>query len=139
MPKRALGGRSAITTRQNAFRAALNKASVEIIQLLLADDRIVVTNELLGIIDLRSSSASVDALFAAAYPRIWPSVIGNDIDCVPREDGHLRNKLDGLEAKSSWQLLLCVKRKFTDRVAARVGDVLREVCAEWTRYQSQEV
>ena len=72
-------------------------------------------------------------------PRFGPRVLGNDAKYRPRADGYLRLKLDGLESESSWQLLLCVKRRFTDRVAARVGDVLREVCSEWTRYLTLEV
>jgi hypothetical protein len=44
-----------------------------------------------------------------------------------------------LQSESSWMMLLCIKRHFTPRVAARVGDVLREVCSEWTCYQSEEV
>jgi fructose-1,6-bisphosphatase len=43
-----------------------------------------------------------------------------------------------LVVELSWQLLLSVKRMFTDRVTARVGDVLREICSEWTRYQTRE-
>jgi hypothetical protein len=123
---------------QAAFSTALMKPSTEILRILLADDRVVVTNKILGFVEIyKTSTRRVDALFAAAHPRIWPRVIGNDIACQP--NGHLRRKLDGLEVKSSWMLLLCVKRRFTPRVAARVGDVLREVCSEWTRYQSKEV
>jgi hypothetical protein len=41
--------------------------------------------------------------------------------------------------KSWWLLMLCVKRRFNDRVSARVNDVLREVCAEWLCYPNQQV
>jgi hypothetical protein len=118
---------------------ALDRANIEILRLFLAIDRIVIKNERLRIVDVHNSSVRVDILFEAALPRIWPRVIGNDIDCVSREKGHLRNKLDRLELKSSWLMLLCVKRRFTPRVAARVGDVLRDICSEWTCYQSREV
>jgi hypothetical protein len=124
------------------IRKALERANIDILRLLLADNRIVITNKLLLLlrsVDYHDSSNRVDALFDAAHPYIWPMVVGNDVDCIPRDNGHLRNKLDGLQLKSSWMLLLCVKRKFTPRVAARVGDVLRDVCAERTGYQSREV
>ena len=106
---------------------------------MLEDDRIVFTSKLLGVVDVSLSSVRVDTLFEVAHPRIWPRVIVNDLACVSRENGHLRNKLDELEAQSSWILLLCVKHICTPTVAARVGDVLRDICSEWTCYRSQEV
>jgi ankyrin repeat protein len=118
-------------------KALLEWANIDILRLLLADDRIVITNELLRIVDL-SSSSKVDALFEAAYPRIWPKIIGNDLACVERQVGYLRMKLDRLELESSWRMLLCVKRRFTPTVAARVGDVLRDVCSEWINYRSEK-
>ena len=51
----------------------------------------------------------------------------------------MQNKLGSLELKSSWMLLLCVKHICTPTVAARVDDVLRDVCSEWTCYQYKEV
>lgn len=129
-----------LTTECPIRRACIGK-HVEIVKLLL-DKRVVITNDLLHALDLNrisNCSSMIDCLFEAGYPRIWPRVIGNDIDCIERKDGHLRHKLDGLEINSSWLLLLCVKRIFTKRVAARVGDVLRDVCSEWTRYLCREV
>ena len=58
--------------------------------------------------------------------------------CLPRARGQVRRKLDGLEQESSRFMLLCVKRFFSSTVAARVGDVLHDVCLEWTRYLSVE-
>jgi hypothetical protein len=113
---------------------ALRRANVDIVRLFLADERIIITNELLDIVDLFDTSLRLNALFTAAHPRIWPRVISNDTFSAVDERGHLRSQLESLEVKSSWMLLLCVKRRFTPRIAARVGDVLREVCSEWTRY-----
>jgi hypothetical protein len=118
------------------IRTALRQANTGVLDVLLRDDRIVITNELISIVD--RSSARVDALFlGAAQDGIWPRVIGNSVACGSRARGHLRIKLDGLEMQSSWIMLLSIKRIFTSTIAARVGDVLREVCSEWTRYQSQ--
>jgi hypothetical protein len=41
--------------------------------------------------------------------------------------------------KSWWLLMLCVKRRFHYKVAARVNDVLREVCGEWLCHSNQQV
>lgn len=111
--------------------------NVDVLRLLLADERIIITNESLVIVDFFYSR--VDALFEAAHPRVWPRVIGNNLACMSRADGQLRYKLDDLEIQSSWMLLLCVKHICTPIVAARIGDVLHDVCSEWTRYQSKEV
>jgi hypothetical protein len=123
---------------QNSFCEALYSERMDILRALLADNRIVFKTEYIRIIDFHNSCCRLDALFVAAHSRIWPRVIGNNIVCVTREHGQLRSKLDELETESSWQLSLCVKRRFTARTAARVNDVLREVCSEWTRYHSEE-
>jgi hypothetical protein len=46
--------------------------------------------------------------------------------------------LTRMEAEGSLTLLLCVKRIFTPKVAARVADVLRDVCADWTRFTTAD-
>ena len=101
---------------------------------MLADNRIVITNKHLSIVDLHSSTKRADGLFEAAQLRIWPRVISNNLACVLRDTGQLRKKLDGLVLALSWVLLLSVKRWCTSTVAARVGEALREVCFEWTGY-----
>ena len=114
----------------NGFR------SIEMLQVFLTNERTVFTNKHVRLVDICNTNDWVDNLFEAAHYRIWPRIISNDIACVSRETGHLRNKFDSLELESSWMLLLCVKHFCTSQVAARVGDVLREVCSEWICYKS---
>jgi ankyrin repeat protein len=44
----------------------------------------------------------------------------------------LMKAIHKVEVEAAFLLLLCVKRNFSNSVAARVGDVLREVCDKWT-------
>lgn len=68
--------------------------------MLLADGRVVVTNE--SILYADDYPEALDELLVAACPRFGPRVIGNNIKCRPRESGHFRNKLDGFEVEASF-------------------------------------
>jgi hypothetical protein len=103
----------------------LRLENVEMVRLLLTDPRIVCTNMILN----RASVRSVEALFAAAHPRFWPRAIGNDVVCLQR--GPLRRKLDNLEAKSAWILMLCVGRKLAPWLTSEIGGVLLDLQLEW--------
>jgi ankyrin repeat protein len=105
---------------------------------LLTDDRIVATIQELNHLNnsYNWTNNPEGCTLLATWPRVWPKFIG----CDPpkwQPNSQLKERFKLLEAESSWKLLLCVKRRFTPRVAARVGDVLREVCSEWTRYQTE--
>ena len=64
---------------QSIIRRAINGANIDILRLLLADERIIITNELLANVDRCKSNNKNDPLFEAGYPRIWPRVSGNDV------------------------------------------------------------
>lgn len=121
---------------QYALNQALFHGRLEMAQLLLTDKRVVFTREALGTADAMMSQGDFRALLTIC-PRLWPGIIGNNTKC--EKEGRLQPELNRIEKDSSMILLLCVKRQFTPTVAARVGDVLREVCAEWTRYSTVEV
>jgi hypothetical protein len=130
---------------RSIIETALKRAHIGILRLFLADGRVDITNDILACVDVARKcytaahyESCIEALFTA-YAHPWPRVIGNDVACVAREYGYVRKKLDDLEEEGSWMLMLSVKRRFTPRVAARVGDVLREVCKEWTPYLCEEL
>ena len=68
---------------QYAFRRALPQTDIEMMQLLLIDDRVVMTKD--SILRADKYQHSLNALFAAAGSRFWPRVIGNDSECLPRK------------------------------------------------------
>jgi hypothetical protein len=124
---------------EEVMRIALNWATTCTLRALISDGRMAITAGLLCIVDEELSENQVDSFFDAAGPHIWPEVISDHLECAPRDRGCLRRKLDEIETEAAWVLLLCVKRRFSARLCARVGDVLRETCDEWTTYRTHQV
>jgi hypothetical protein len=122
---------------QFALRKAIYKDQSEVVKVLLVDARVVLTPLALRLTDTLTSAKSFQAI-VAARPRFWADMIDVPVPCRPRDQGVVRKELDRMEKESWLLLLLNVKRRFTARIAARVADVLREVCAEWTRYWTVE-
>jgi hypothetical protein len=120
-------------------QAALADASMyghsEVVWRLLMDPRVRVTKSVVQAASLGGSQVptGVFKVLLTTESQFWPRLVDNYMLCTTSEP--LRETLGGLEVNSSLLLLLCVKRICTDVVAARVGDVLREVCEEWTRFQ----
>jgi ankyrin repeat protein len=118
------------------LREAIEAAHVDLLTVLLADERVVVSTEHLRLVDNSTHSMRGRVFFQACPRPIWPRVIGNYVSCLSREPGAIRKHLDGLQAETSWKLLLCVMKTFGPIVAARVADVLREICLKWIAYHS---
>jgi hypothetical protein len=129
------------------YSASLN-GHADVVEILLSDPRVEVTSDLLRMVDVHPYARPCNLAYTDVMRHLlgilhtiefpcWPGIIGHDIKCV--EGGLLRRQLDLFEAESTFFLLLSVKRKFSPHVAARVGDVLREVSAEWTRFSSIQV
>jgi hypothetical protein len=70
--------------------------------------------------------------------KVWPLIRWAYDPKVWTPNTYLRKKLKKSEGKGAWRLLFCCKRKFTPVVAARVGDVLRDVSVEWAPYLLEE-
>ena len=60
----------------------------------------------------------------------WPRLVSN-VDCKRHP---IRDAVRIASGKSSWALFMCVHRKFTPRVAARVKDVLLRIHRKWVRF-----
>jgi hypothetical protein len=110
---------------------ACYKGQVAMLQLLMANPRAVVTETELMAADI--GGAAVVKLLVDAQPQALLRLFKRAVEC--REHGPLRRALKRCEARSAMTLLLCVKRRQTDVVAARVADVLREVLSEFTPFQ----
>lgn len=119
-------------TDQYALQKAILHGHTEIMQLLLNHESMSVTSDILRVADHTSTSAQAFQAILAVRPVLWPKLTTIGFKCY--WDGNISNELGTLERQSSRVLLLCVKRYFTARVAARVNDVLREVCDEWNRF-----
>jgi hypothetical protein len=119
--------------RNRAICIALVSKEHRIVELLMGDPRVKVTTGL--ILQAAYISSSVwEGLRAAlgGSNHFWPSLVTDEMIRQPKLK--LRWALEYWERRSVGVLLLCVKRKFIPRVAARVNDVLREVAEKWTRY-----
>jgi hypothetical protein len=126
--------------------SALTRASVngraEVVDILLGDPRVQVSLEIIRLVNCHpyarpEVSAYVKvmrSLVRSKNPPVWPSILCHDVTGLG--EGLLRLELNAIEAESTFFLLLCVKRMFPPCVAARVGDVLRDVCVEWTSYST---
>jgi hypothetical protein len=117
-----------------ALRRANEKGQTDVVKLLLADPR--VARQQLIISDCTGNKRALDQL-VAEQPQVIIRLFQGQIECT--ENGPLVKELLRWEARSTWTLLLSVKRNFGLTVAARVNDVLRELCYEWTRFDTVEV
>jgi hypothetical protein len=75
---------------------------------------------------------SIVKLLFDFQPHLAMSFCHGQVKCVV--GGPLRRELTRWEERSAFLLLLCVKRCQTDRTAARVSDVLREVIDAFARF-----
>jgi hypothetical protein len=122
------------------FASACGRA--EVVDILLRDPRVKLSWEIIDGVEGRPSARPVTpanvkvmrSLLGNKNMPCWPSTLGRQVLC--HRGGLLRRELDATEAESSFYLLLCVKRRFSACVAARVSDVLQDVCAKWTPYST---
>lgn len=68
--------------KQCVLKSVLEYINVDTLRLLLADDCVMFTSDIVRRAD--AWQPELDDIFVAAGSRFWPSIIGNDIECLPR-------------------------------------------------------
>jgi hypothetical protein len=110
--------------------AMKNHVKVDFLRILLNDKRVDVPPYVIMAADIGCKLNFQEIL--NERPRFWMEFLGNEPKCSP--EGNVRNILTQKTRESSLVLLLCVERVYSQVKAARVNDVLRDVCTEWTWY-----
>lgn len=125
---------------QLSLKTAIQYGHVKIVRLLLRHKKVETTSEIIQLADSKLGigvNRDHDRLMRATLcvqkvlrmrPYFWPFEL-KDGDAV----GSIM-RTDRVETNASFVLLLCVMRRFGPRTAARVGEMLREVCVKWTQY-----
>jgi hypothetical protein len=132
---------------QLSLKLACTGGHIEVVKCLLTNDSVQVTKAALLDIDNKlpprhdtgdpALVAQCMQIILATQPELWPNVINEKTKCM--RGGLLRQSLTRLGVRLSWVLLLCVKRRCSPHVAARMGDVLRDVCTEWIPIQTLDL
>lgn len=115
-----------------AIKTAAQNGHVEVVRVLLADARmnasLVVMQVALKVAD-KGKHESVVRLLVNSQPQLLAALYRGEMQYTA--DGPLRQQLNRHEARSTFFLLMCVKRSQSNRTAARVSDVMREVRDEF--------